>query len=244
MFVDGVPFGRRRPLWPRPVGVELELRHFARGEETVVYLARLLRQRERERGPGQPFDVAGDKTVSGEIDHAVLGQRIGGRQAARAAGRSGATRNCVKRIVFVNELEKTRGLPPFHMRYGTGLGNCNDVAAADGPGQHNSGRRTTVCCSNTRDLHRLLLRAYRRTDLGADPRPIRDVAAESSVRAGGWQRSVGADLAGQVLGVLGLGNIGSRVAAVGTAFGMKVIAWSENLTRDALSLTVRRCVDC
>jgi len=62
---------------------------------------------------------------------------------------------------------------------------------------------------------------------------IRDVAAESSsVRAGGWQRSVGADLAGQVLGVLGLGNIGSRVAAVGTAFGMKVIAWSENLTRD------------
>jgi phosphoglycerate dehydrogenase-like enzyme len=62
---------------------------------------------------------------------------------------------------------------------------------------------------------------------------IRDVAAESrSVRAGGWQRSVGADLAGSVLGVLGLGNIGSRVAAVGTAFGMKVIAWSENLTRD------------
>jgi lactate dehydrogenase-like 2-hydroxyacid dehydrogenase len=62
---------------------------------------------------------------------------------------------------------------------------------------------------------------------------IRDVAAESSsVRAGGWQRSVGADLAGQVLGVLGLGNIGSRVAVVGTAFGMKVIAWSENLTRD------------
>jgi phosphoglycerate dehydrogenase-like enzyme len=35
-----------------------------------------------------------------------------------------------------------------------------------------------------------------------------------------------------VLGVFGLGNIGSRVAAVGTTFGMKVIAWSENLTRD------------
>src|ERR1700693_561561 len=62
---------------------------------------------------------------------------------------------------------------------------------------------------------------------------IRNVVAEvGSVRAGGWQRSVGADLAGRVLGVLGLGNIGSRVAAVGRAFGMKVIAWSENLTRD------------
>jgi len=48
---------------------------------------------------------------------------------------------------------------------------------------------------------------------------IRDVAAESSsVRAGGWQCSMGADLAGQMLGVLGLGNIGSRVAAVGSAF--------------------------
>jgi phosphoglycerate dehydrogenase-like enzyme len=62
---------------------------------------------------------------------------------------------------------------------------------------------------------------------------IRAIVAESnSVRTGGWQRSVGGDLAGQVLGVLGLGNIGSRVAAVGTAFGMKVIAWSENLSRD------------
>jgi phosphoglycerate dehydrogenase-like enzyme len=62
---------------------------------------------------------------------------------------------------------------------------------------------------------------------------MRNVVAEvGSVRAGGWQRTVGADLAGRVLGVLGLGNIGSRVAAVGTAFGMKVIAWSENLTRD------------
>src|ERR1700683_4534944 len=46
----------------------------------------------------------------------------------------------------------------------------------------------------------------------------------------GRQRSVGGDLAGRVLGGLGLGNIGARVAAVGTAFGMKVFAWSENLT--------------
>jgi phosphoglycerate dehydrogenase-like enzyme len=62
---------------------------------------------------------------------------------------------------------------------------------------------------------------------------MRNVVAEvGSVRTGGWQRSVGRDLAGRVLGVLGLGNIGARVAAVGTAFGMKVIAWSENLTRD------------
>ena len=60
---------------------------------------------------------------------------------------------------------------------------------------------------------------------------IRDVAAESSsVRAGGWQRSVGADLAGQVLGVLGLGNIGRIVADRARGLGMKVIAHDPYLS--------------
>jgi phosphoglycerate dehydrogenase-like enzyme len=51
-----------------------------------------------------------------------------------------------------------------------------------------------------------------------------------SVRGGDWQVSVGRQLGGAVLGVLGLGRIGTRVARVGTAFGMDVIAWSTNLT--------------
>jgi phosphoglycerate dehydrogenase-like enzyme len=54
-----------------------------------------------------------------------------------------------------------------------------------------------------------------------------------SVRGGGWQTSVGRQLGGQVLGVLGLGRIGTRVARVGAAFGMDVIAWSTNMTREA-----------
>ena len=63
---------------------------------------------------------------------------------------------------------------------------------------------------------------------------LRHVPAEdASVRAGGWQRTVGTDLAGKTLGVLGLGNIGRRVAAIGLAFGMEVIAWSQNLTAEA-----------
>src|SRR5258706_824399 len=56
------------------------------------------------------------------------------------------------------------------------------------------------------------------------------VAENASLRGGGWQQSVGDDLAGQTLGVLGLGNIGGAVAQIGNAFGMKVIAWSQNLT--------------
>jgi phosphoglycerate dehydrogenase-like enzyme len=58
------------------------------------------------------------------------------------------------------------------------------------------------------------------------------VAENASLRAGGWQRFVGDDLAGRTLGVLGLGNVGGAVAQIGNAFGMKVIAWSQNLTID------------
>lgn len=45
-----------------------------------------------------------------------------------------------------------------------------------------------------------------------------------------WQVTIGQDLEGLTLGVLGLGKLGQRVAAIGKAFGMKAIAWSQNLT--------------
>lgn len=48
--------------------------------------------------------------------------------------------------------------------------------------------------------------------------------------SGPWQSTVGGDLAGRTLGIIGLGKIGSRVARIATAFDMKVIAWSPNLT--------------
>jgi phosphoglycerate dehydrogenase-like enzyme len=54
----------------------------------------------------------------------------------------------------------------------------------------------------------------------------------AAVRNGGWQHTIGADLSGQTLGILGLGNLGSKVAQVALAFGMKVIAWSQNLTAE------------
>jgi phosphoglycerate dehydrogenase-like enzyme len=53
-----------------------------------------------------------------------------------------------------------------------------------------------------------------------------------SVRNGGWMTHVGADLHGARLGVLGLGHLGGRVARIGLAFGMDVVAWSHNLTDD------------
>jgi D-3-phosphoglycerate dehydrogenase len=57
---------------------------------------------------------------------------------------------------------------------------------------------------------------------------------ERNMRAGRWHEDLapGFSLAGRKLGLLGLGNIGARVAAIGKAFGMECAAWSQNLTRE------------
>ena len=72
---------------------------------------------------------------------------------------------------------------------------------------------------------------------------VRNLVPESTaLRSGGaWQATVGRDLAGATLGVVGLGKIGSRVAGIGRAFGMDVVAWSQHLTDErADEVGVRR----
>jgi len=49
---------------------------------------------------------------------------------------------------------------------------------------------------------------------------------------GYWQTTIGTELKGKILGIIGLGKIGSQVAKIGKAFGMQIIAWSENLNLD------------
>ena len=62
----------------------------------------------------------------------------------------------------------------------------------------------------------------------------RNIVTESkSLRSGGWQKTVGTELRGKTLGVLGLGRVGSEVARIGRAFGMDLIAWSQNMTSEA-----------
>ena len=83
---------------------------------------------------------------------------------------------------------------------------------------------------------------------GYDPRPVvehtwalilgaaRNLIVEAnSVRAGGWQVSIGTGLHGKTLGVLGLGRAGALVARIGQALGMNTIAWSQNLTPERAS---------
>src|SRR5207253_10729528 len=104
----------------------------------------------------------------------------------------------------------------------TGAVNASiDVAAA---GDHGIAVVHTGYRSDpTIDLTWALILAY-----------ARHIVTESnSVRSGGWQQTVGTDLRGKTLGVLGLGNVGSQVARIGNTFGMKLIAWSQNMTPES-----------
>src|ERR1700730_11938135 len=72
---------------------------------------------------------------------------------------------------------------------------------------------------------------------------VRGIVQENnSIRDGGWQKSVGQDLEGTTLGVVGLGNVGGQVARIGLAFGMKIIAWSQNMAREIAEAAGARLV--
>ena len=65
---------------------------------------------------------------------------------------------------------------------------------------------------------------------------VRKVPTEdAATRAGEWQVTMGEGLQGKTLGVIGLGRLGSQVAAIGGAFGMNLVAWSQNLTAERAS---------
>lgn len=69
------------------------------------------------------------------------------------------------------------------------------------------------------------------------------VAEDVSLRSGGWQHTVGRGLSGDVLGLLELGRIGTQVARIGQAFGMEVLAWSQNLTAERAAAAGASLVD-
>lgn len=73
---------------------------------------------------------------------------------------------------------------------------------------------------------------------------VRNLANEHhNMRVGGWQRSAGMTLSGKTLGLLGLGRVGRRMAEYATAFGMEVVAWSQNLTEQAAASAGARRVE-
>jgi phosphoglycerate dehydrogenase-like enzyme len=112
-------------------------------------------------------------------------------------------------------------LPRLRLLVTTGMRNVAiDLAAAADAGVTVCGTRSHP--AGTAELAWALILQLLRDAAGADAR----------MRDGGWQGPIGQDLHGEVLGLVGLGRLGSRVAAVGAAFGMDVVAWSPNLTAE------------
>ncbi|ORW85487.1 hydroxyacid dehydrogenase [Mycobacterium sp. IEC1808] len=73
---------------------------------------------------------------------------------------------------------------------------------------------------------------------------VRNLAEEHRrMRDGGWQSTTGMTLSGKTLGLLGLGRTGKRMAEYAKAFGMQVIAWSQNLTEEAAAAAGARRVE-
>jgi phosphoglycerate dehydrogenase-like enzyme len=124
-----------------------------------------------------------------------------------------------ERTAFAADLLK--GLPDLRLLITTGMRNASiDMAAATQEGILVCGTRGGG--PSTAELAWGLI-------LGL----LRHIPQEhESVRRGGWQTTLGVDLKGKTLGLLGLGNLGSHMATIGRAFGMTVVAWSQNLTQE------------
>ena len=112
-------------------------------------------------------------------------------------------------------------LPKLKAIFTSGMVNRSiDIAAANARGITVCGSRSSSTSTPelTWGLILALARQIPREDL--------------NVREGRWQESVGIGLAGRTLGVVGLGNLGTPVARIGLAFGMKVAAWSSAMTQE------------
>jgi phosphoglycerate dehydrogenase-like enzyme len=126
---------------------------------------------------------------------------------------------CVMRERTPLSASLLKRLPKLKLIASTGPGNASiDLAAAAECGI--SVVHTGYSSTPTVELTWALILASAR-EISSEP---------ASVHNGGLQRSLGDGMSGKTLGIIGLGHVGSGVAKVGLAFGMKVIAWSQNLT--------------
>lgn len=167
-----------------------------------------------------------DWSVLPDVDVTVVREHVTGPALVEAIGAAEVLVIMRERTPVTRALVEV--LPSLRLLVTTGMRNASiDLAACAEHGVVVSGTRSLA--TPTPELTWALI-------LGL----VRHLPQETAaLRSGGpWQSTLGTDLHGATLGLLGLGRIGSAVARVGLAFGMDVLAWSANLT-DARAAEVR-----
>jgi D-3-phosphoglycerate dehydrogenase len=165
--------------------------------------------------------VADWSKVKGDVDITVFNQHLGGPDKVIAA---------LKGFQIVVAMRERTGfprqvieaLPDLKLLITTGMRNASiDTEAA-------KARGVTVCGTGSFGSPTSGIAIGLMLEL------TRHIGYENARLHGGatWQSTIGPDLEGLTLGILGLGKLGSRTANIAKAFGMKVIAWSQNLTAE------------
>lgn len=156
-------------------------------------------------------------SLPGECEVHTVREHLGSDEAVLAA-LAGAEIVVAMRERTPFTAARLERLPDLRLLVTTGMGNAAiDIEAAARQG-------ITVCgtggvATATVEHSWALILAWARSITVED----------QNVRDGGWQTTVGIDLAGKTLGLVGLGRLGSAMAPVAKAFGMEVVAWSQNL---------------
>lgn len=159
--------------------------------------------------------------VSKDVDLKVFNASLG-PEADVVRALSGYTIVCLMRERTLFPRSVFEGLPDLRLVVTTGMRNAAiDIEAA-------KARKVTVCGTESAGHHTAEL------TIGLMLDAARRISFENARMKTGepWQTTIGSDLYGKTLGIIGLGKLGSRVAKVGLAFGMKVVAWSQNLTEE------------
>src|SRR5881227_565493 len=157
--------------------------------------------------------------VAGELDIKVFSEHLGGAENVVKA-LQGFPIVCAMRERTAFPRAVIEKLPDLKLLITTGARNASiDVAAAKEHG-------VLVCGTPSQGSPTAGIAIGLMLEL------TRRIGYENARMKAGvpWQTTIGVDLEGMTLGVLGLGKLGTRTAMIGKAFGMKVIAWSQNLT--------------
>ena len=163
--------------------------------------------------------VADWSKVKGDVEIKVFNEHLGGPDNVIAALKGFQIVVAMReRTAFPKAV--IDALPELKLLITTGMRNASiDTEAA-------KARGITVCGTGS------FGRPTSGIAIGLMLELTRHIGYENARLHGGatWQTTIGPHLEGLTLGVLGLGNLGQRTAAIAKAFGMKVIAWSQNLT--------------